>query len=73
MVADGALEGTITNVRCHPWDAVAGVYMVRRAGGTVTDLDGNRWRHDSIGLVASNGYVHDDALAAARAIDGARG
>jgi myo-inositol-1(or 4)-monophosphatase len=72
MVADGALEGTITNVRCHPWDAVAGVYMVRQAGGTVTDLDGNRWRHDSIGLVASNGRVHDEALAAARAIDGAR-
>ncbi|ESP87145.1 inositol monophosphatase family protein [Candidatus Halobonum tyrrellensis] len=68
MVADGAIEGTITNVRCHPWDTVAGVHLVRQAGGRVTDLDGDRWRHDSRGLVASNGEpaVHDALLAAAR-------
>ncbi|WP_224268631.1 inositol monophosphatase family protein [Haloprofundus salinisoli] len=69
MVADGSLEGTITNIVANPWDTVAGVYMVRRAGGTVTDLEGNRWRHDSKGLVASNGAVHDEVLAAARGIE----
>jgi myo-inositol-1(or 4)-monophosphatase len=42
--------------------------MVRAAGGTVTDLDGDRWRHDSEGLVASNGRIHDSVLAAAREI-----
>jgi myo-inositol-1(or 4)-monophosphatase len=39
---------------------------VRQAGGTVTDLAGDHWRHDSTGIVASNGAVHDDVLAAAR-------
>ncbi|WP_138007206.1 inositol monophosphatase family protein [Halalkalirubrum salinum] len=69
MVADGSLDGVITNLDAHPWDTVAGVYLIRQAGGRVTDLNGDRWRHDSIGLVASNGEVHDDVLAAARAID----
>ncbi|MGQ4554985.1 inositol monophosphatase family protein [Halobellus sp. GM3] len=70
-VADGSLDGVLTNVRGHPWDTVAGVAMVRAAGGTVTDLDGDRWRHDSVGLVASNGHVHESVLEAAREIDSA--
>jgi myo-inositol-1(or 4)-monophosphatase len=69
MVAAGSLEGTITNLRTNPWDTVAGVYMVRQAGGTVTDLAGEPWQHDSVGLVASNGHLHDEVLAAARGID----
>jgi len=69
-LAAGSVEGVITNVRCNPWDTVAGVHLVRAAGGTVTDLEGNRWRHDSRGLVASNGALHDEVLAAAREIDG---
>ncbi|MFC4552608.1 MULTISPECIES: inositol monophosphatase family protein [Halorussus] len=68
MVARGSLEGTVTNLAANPWDTVAGVHMVRRAGGTVTDLDGDRWRHDSVGLVASNGEAHDELLAAARSV-----
>ncbi len=67
-VAAGALEGAITNVETNPWDTVAGVGMVRAAGGVVTDLEGERWRHDSTGLVASNGRAHDRLLAAARGI-----
>jgi myo-inositol-1(or 4)-monophosphatase len=54
-VATGGLEGAVTTVAAHPWDTVAGVHLVRRAGGTVTDLDGDPWRYDSTGLVASNG------------------
>ncbi|GAB6880349.1 inositol monophosphatase [Halorubrum gandharaense] len=69
MVASGALEGTITNVDPNPWDTVAGVFMVRQAGGKVTDLEGDRWRHDSNGLVASNGHLHDELLEAAREIE----
>jgi myo-inositol-1(or 4)-monophosphatase len=68
-VAAGGLEGTISNLRANPWDSVGGVFMVRQAGGRVTDLEGNRWRHDSTGLVASNGTLHDEVLAAARAIE----
>lgn len=68
-VADGALEGALTNVVTNPWDTVAGVHLVRQAGGTVTDLAGVPWRHDATGLVASNGRVHDDLLSVAQEID----
>jgi myo-inositol-1(or 4)-monophosphatase len=68
LVADGGLEGAITNVSANPWDTVAGVHLVRAAGGVVTDVEGDPWRHDSTGLVASNGEAHDEVLAAARDI-----
>ncbi|SDY53664.1 inositol monophosphatase family protein [Halopenitus persicus] len=68
-VAHGSIDGAITNVVPHPWDSVAGVHLIRQAGGTVTDLEGDRWRHDSTGLVASNGEIHDELLAAAAEID----
>ena len=64
FVADGALDGAVCTARTHPWDTLAGVYMVRQAGGRVTDLQGEPWHHDSTGLVASNGEVHDALLAA---------
>ena len=63
LVADGGLEAAIVLSRPHPWDAIAGVHLVRRAGGTATDLDGDRWKHDSEGLVVSNGTAHDAVLA----------
>ncbi|WP_128476102.1 inositol monophosphatase family protein [Halorussus pelagicus] len=69
MVAAGSLEGTVTNVDPNPWDTVAGVHMVRQAGGTVTDLQGDPWRHDSESLVASNGETHDELVAAVRDLD----
>jgi len=72
MVAAGELDGAFTNLYPNPWDTVAGVHMVRAAGGTVTDPHGERWRHDSEGLVASNGGVHGELLAATRATDGQR-
>jgi myo-inositol-1(or 4)-monophosphatase len=72
-VAEGALDGVLTDVRANPWDTLAGVAMVRAAGGTVTDLDGNLWRHDSAGLVASNGHVHAALVDAAREIRGNAG
>jgi len=68
-VATGGLEGTLSNLPANPWDSVAGVFTVRQAGGRVTDLKGDHWRHDSTGLVVSNGHLHDEMLAAARAIE----
>ncbi|MFB6096066.1 MAG: inositol monophosphatase [Haloferacaceae archaeon] len=61
-VAAGELDAAVSTVRLPPWDTVAGVHLVRRAGGTVTDVDGEPWRHDSQGLVASNGRAHDALL-----------
>jgi myo-inositol-1(or 4)-monophosphatase len=68
MVADGGLDGTMSDVRPNPWDTVAGVHLVRRAGGRATDLRGERWRHDSEGLVVSNGIVHETVLEAVRSV-----
>ena len=62
LVAAGSLDAGFMPETAHPWDAVAGVYMIRRAGGTATDIHGDRWRHDSDGLVVSNGTAHDAVL-----------
>jgi myo-inositol-1(or 4)-monophosphatase len=70
FVADGALDGALTNLAANPWDTVAGAHLIRQAGGRVTDIEGDHWRHDSRGIVASNGAVHDHVLSAARGIDG---
>jgi myo-inositol-1(or 4)-monophosphatase len=63
-VAGGSLDAAVTTTRMSPWDTVAGAHMIRRAGGRVTDLAGERWRHDSPELVASNGMAHTEVLAA---------
>jgi len=73
LLASGAVDGTFSTLEPHPWDTVAGVYLVRQAGGRVTDLSGERWTHDSVGLVASNGPIHDRVLAAAQATADAGG
>ncbi len=72
LVAAGGIDGVITNVETKAWDTVAGVAMIRWAGGTVTDLNGNPWRHDSRGLVASNGTQHDRFVEATEAIETVR-
>ncbi len=51
------------------WDTVAGVHLIRQVGATVADLEGNRWHHDSTGLIASNGEIHGELLKATRQIE----
>lgn len=68
LLAAGSLDGTFTNLPAYPWDTIAGVHMVRQAGGTVTDLDGEPWTHDADSLVASNGRIHDEVLDAAQTV-----
>jgi myo-inositol-1(or 4)-monophosphatase len=63
-VAAGSLDAAASaQPRPNPWDTVAGVYMVERAGGTVTDVHGDPWDPGCDGLVASNGTAHDEVLA----------
>jgi myo-inositol-1(or 4)-monophosphatase len=66
FVASGGLDAAVATRRPNPWDSVAGAHMVRAAGGVVTDLSGDRWRHDSQGLVASNGRDHERLVELAR-------
>jgi myo-inositol-1(or 4)-monophosphatase len=63
FVASGALEAVITNTDPNPWDTLAGVCLIRRAGGRVSNIDGERW-DGAGGLVASNGEgeIHQAAL-----------
>ncbi|MFB6267511.1 MAG: inositol monophosphatase [Halodesulfurarchaeum sp.] len=68
MLASGQFDAVITNVFANPWDTVAGAHMVELAGGTVTDVDGDRWTPGAKGLVASNGQAHDLVLEAAQEV-----
>jgi len=63
LVAGGRIDAAVGVGRSHPWDTVAGVHLIRQAGGTVTDLAGDPWTPRSEGLVASGGGIHDDLLA----------
>ncbi len=72
QVASGSLDATFTNRTMNPWDSVAGAFLVERAGGTVTDLEGEDWVFDADGLVASNGEAHEEVRAAARAVESVR-
>ncbi len=59
LVASGSLDAAFMPETPHPWDALAGVELIRRAGGVATDIDGNPWSDGSAGLVVSNGECHD--------------
>ncbi len=63
MVAAGAVDAAATPITPNSWDSVAGVQLVRNAGGVVTDVHGERWRIGADGLVASNGRIHEELLA----------
>lgn len=60
-VACGRVE-SIVIPGAHPWDVVAGVLMVREAGGKITDSDGKDWNLESRDMLASNGKVHSQIL-----------
>ena len=49
----------------RPWDVQAGILFVREAGGTVTDYAGQLSREALSGqrILATNGLVHEQALA----------
>ena len=63
-VAAGELDAAVSGVDLSPWDTVGGVHMIREAGGTVTNLDGDRWTPGDAGIIASNGEAHDELVAA---------
>lgn len=50
----------------HPWDVAAGVLLVEEAGGTVTAIDGSPYRLDQPTPLASNGLLHEEAVARVR-------
>lgn len=47
-----------------PWDAAAGVLLVAEAGGQVSSHRGNDYQLNDPSVVASNGKIHQDLVAA---------
>ncbi|WP_414544700.1 inositol monophosphatase family protein [Nostoc sp. CCY0012] len=43
-----------------PWDVVAGVILLREAGGNVTAYDGSSFKLESGRILATNGNIHDN-------------
>jgi hypothetical protein len=66
-IACGRFDG-FWEVGLHPWDAAAGVLLVREAGGTVTDFRGQAYRPSDYEILASNGYIHAEMHEAARSM-----
>lgn len=63
MVAAGGFE-ICYGASIHPWDAAAGVVLIREAGGNVTGLDGKAYDLYSPEILATNGHVHEEAVRA---------
>ncbi|MES0336439.1 MAG: inositol monophosphatase family protein [Candidatus Magnetobacterium sp. LHC-1] len=70
-VASGAAAAFVTPSRSRSFDFAAGIVIVREAGGTVTDIEGNDIDHMEINLersstilAAVNNAVHSNALGA---------
>lgn len=60
-VACGRLDG-FWELGLNPWDAAAGLLVIREAGGTVTGHGGAPYRLGELILVASNGHLHGKLL-----------
>jgi myo-inositol-1(or 4)-monophosphatase len=63
FVADGTYEG-FWERKLHTWDVCAGAAAVLAAGGRTSALDGGPARYHEGRIVASNGKIHDELVAA---------
>lgn len=64
-VAQGKLEATVILANM-PWDTMAGVLLVREAGGLVLDADGTEHTADSVATIAVCPGLRDEIMAAVR-------
>jgi len=60
-VSAGRFEG-FYEIGLNPWDVAAGSFLVKQAGGRVTDFQGGEDYIFGKSLVSSNGLVHDEML-----------
>ncbi len=61
VAAEGKIAGYVFP-KPEPFDIAAAALIIERAGGKVTDTQGNPWSPFSEGIVASNGVIHDKLL-----------
>jgi myo-inositol-1(or 4)-monophosphatase len=62
-LAEGSFDGYWEG-KLHPWDWATGALLVAEAGGRLTDRTGAPFSHHGAALVATNGAIHDELLAA---------
>jgi len=60
-VAAGRMEAHI-EMDVYPWDLVAGVLLIREAGGEVSGLQGEPFCLDFPSAIGSNGWVHPEVV-----------
>jgi histidinol-phosphatase len=63
LVAEGAVDVAVDALGVTVWDLAAPMLVVEEAGGRFTDVEGHA-RADGGSAVATNGLLHDAALAA---------
>lgn len=61
MVAQGKIQGYVF-LKPEPFDIAAAGHIIERAGGKVTNADGNPWTAFSRSLIASNNALHKELL-----------
>lgn len=61
FVACGRLDG-FWERKLAPWDIAAGSFIVREAGGRVTDLSNHGLDLDSGHILATNGLIHNEVV-----------
>ncbi len=62
-LAEGSFDGYWES-KLRPWDWATGALLVAEAGGRLTDRAGAPFSHHGTTLVATNGAIHDELLAA---------
>jgi myo-inositol-1(or 4)-monophosphatase len=63
FVACGRLDG-FWEMKLSPWDTAAGSLIVLEAGGRVTNLEGGKFEMSTGHILATNDFIHDEAVAA---------
>jgi myo-inositol-1(or 4)-monophosphatase len=71
-VAAGRFDG-FWEWKLHPWDTAAGWLIVEEAGGRVTDFDGTSYDPWLPRILATNGAIHDEAVAVLKSLPQAPG
>lgn len=61
QIALGKIEGCLVSKLAF-YDAIAGAFIVKEAGGRVTDFEGRDWQINTKNILVTNGKIHNQLL-----------